>query len=138
MKKIILLLTFLLSFSIFANYESDLMTRMKPIDEKSEQMLNTATSTKAMTDAIAYSSNEWDKELNIIYKLLMSKLSTQNQTALRDKQREWIKLRDKKIEDVVKSGGTIAAVNGGSTFRTETKNRTIELAKAYDKLLGGK
>ena len=138
MKKIILLLTFLLSFSIFANYESDLMTRMKPIDEKSEQMLNTATSTKAMTDAIAYSSNEWDKELNVIYKLLMSKLSTQNQTALRDKQREWIKLRDKKIEDVVKSGGTIAAVNGGSTFRTQTKNRTIELAKAYDKLLGGK
>ena len=138
MKKVILLLTFLLSFSVFANYESDLMARMKPIDEKSDQMLNAAISTKDMTDAVAYSSKKWDKELNVVYKLLMSKLSAENQTALRNKQREWIKLRDKKIQDAVKSGGTIAAVNGGSSFRTETKNRTIELAKAYDRLIGGK
>ncbi|MBP9477269.1 MAG: DUF1311 domain-containing protein [Sebaldella sp.] len=138
MKKGILLLAFLLTFTVFANYENDLMTRMKPIDQKSDQMLEVSVSTKDMTEAVAYSSKEWDKELNVVYKLLMSKLSQENQTALRNKQREWIKTRDKKIADSMKANGSIATLNGSMTFRTETKNRTIELSKAYDKLIGKK
>ena len=56
MKKGILLLAFLLTFTVFANYENDLMTRMNPIDQNSDQMLEVSVSTKDMTEAVANKS----------------------------------------------------------------------------------
>ena len=133
MKKFILFLVFMFSVSLFANYESDLLDRMKPIEEKTDSMLASAQSTVEMLDALSYTSNEWDAELNKVYKLLMSSLSKDRQNSLRNAQRNWIKERDKKIA-AENSGGTMDLLNKSSVFFEETKKRTLELAKAYDKL----
>ena len=133
MKKFILFLVFTLAVSSFANYESDLLGRMKPVEQKSGSMLDSAQTTAEMINAVSYASNEWDAELNKIYKLLMSSLSKDGQNSLRNAQRSWIKERDKKIAGE-NSGGTIDLVNKNSIFLEETKKRTIELARNYDKL----
>ena len=133
MKKFVLFLVFMFSVSSFANYESDLLGRMKPIEEKSDLMLDSAQTTAEMLNAVSYASNEWDAELNKIYKLLMSSLSKDGQNSLRNAQRNWIKERDKKIAEE-NSGGTIDLINKSSIFLEETKKRTVELAKVYDKL----
>ena len=133
MKKFILFLVFTLAVSSFANYENDLLGRMKPVEQKSGSMLDSAQTTAEMINAVSYTSNEWDTELNKIYKLLMSSLSKDSQNSLRNAQRSWIKERDKKIAGE-NSGGTIDLVNKSSIFLEETKKRTIELARIYDKL----
>ena len=133
MKKFILFLVFTLAVSSFANYESDLLGRMKPVEQKSGSMLDSAQTTAEMINAVSYASNEWDAELNKIYKLLMSSLSKDGQNSLRNAQRSWIKERDKKIAGE-NSGSTIDLVNKSSIFLEETKKRTIELARIYDKL----
>lgn len=133
MKKFILFLVFTLAVSSFANYENDLLGRMKTVEQKSGSMLDSAQTTAEMINAVSYTSNEWDTELNKIYKLLMSSLSKDGQNSLRNAQRSWIKERDKKIAGE-NSGGTIDLVNKNSIFLEETKKRTIELARIYDKL----
>ena len=133
MKKFILFLVFMLAVSSFANYESNLLGRMKLVEQNSESMLDSAQTTAEMVNAVSYASNEWDAELNKIYKLLMSSLSKDGQNSLRNAQRSWIKERDKKIAGE-NSGGTIDLVNKNSIFLEETKKRTIELARIYDKL----
>ncbi|WP_435307597.1 lysozyme inhibitor LprI family protein [Sebaldella termitidis] len=133
MKKFILFLVFTLAVSSFANYENDLLGRMKTVEQKSGSMLDSAQTTAEMINAVSYASNEWDTELNKIYKLLMSSLSKDGQNSLRNAQRSWIKERDKKIAGE-NSGGTIDLVNKSSIFLEETKKRTIELARIYDKL----
>ena len=137
MKKFILFLAFIFSISLYANYESDLLNRMKPVEKKYETMSASAVTTVEMVNAISYASNEWDAELNKVYKLLMSSLSQSGQTSLRNTQRSWIKERDKKIARE-NSGGTMDLINGSSVFLSETKKRTLELAKSYDKLKAGK
>ena len=132
MKKFILFLVFTLAVSSFANYESDLLGRMKPVEQKSGSMLDSAQTTAEMINAVSYASNEWDAELNKIYKLLMSSLSKDGQNSLRNAQRSWIKERDKKIAGE-NSGGTIDLVKKSRIFLEETKKRTIELARIYDK-----
>ena len=93
MKKFILFLAFIFSVSLFANYESDLLNRMKPVEKKADSMLDSATSTVEMVEAIVYEADEWDTELNKVYKLLMSNLSKDGQNSLRNVQRQWIKER---------------------------------------------
>ena len=133
MKKFVLFLVFMFSISLFANYENDLLNRMKPIEKKADSMFSSAQTTVEMLNDLSYISDEWDTELNKVYKLLMSGLSKDGQNSLRNAQRNWIKERDKKIA-AENSGGTMDLINGSSIFLEETKKRTLELAKAYDKL----
>ena len=118
------------------NYEKNLITKMKPVDQELDDMLSYSQSTADMTAAINYASGAWDTELNIIYKLLMEKLSKEEQISLRDKQRNWIKMRDSKINEAAAEfeGGSMGRVTGGSVFLEETKKRTLELSRIYDSL----
>ena len=118
------------------NYEKNLIAKMKPVDNELDDMLSYAESTADMTSAINYASEAWDAELNIIYKILMDRLSKEEQISLRNRQREWIKRRDSKINEAVEEfeGGSMGRVTGGSVFLEETKKRTLELARIYDGL----
>ena len=118
------------------NYEKNLITKMKPVDDELNDMLSYAQSTADMTSAINYASEAWYAELNIIYKILMERLSKEEQLSLRDKQRNWIKRRDSKINEAAEEfdGGSMSGVSGGSVFLEETKKRTLELARIYDSL----
>ncbi len=84
MKKLIFIVLFICSVSLYANYESDLLNRMKPVEKKYDSMITSAKSTVEMVNAIGYASNEWDDELNKVYKLLMSSLSKDKQSTLRN------------------------------------------------------
>ncbi len=124
------------SVSKNTNYEKNLIAKMKPVDQELDDMLSYSQSTADMTAAINYASGAWDTELNIIYKLLMEKLSKGEQISLRDKQRNWIKMRDSKINEAAAEfeGGSMGRVTGRSVFLEETKKRTLELSRIYDSL----
>jgi len=86
----------------------------------------------------------WDEELNKVYKLLMAKLSKNEQLKLRDEERAWIKKRDKaaKLEankfcDTV-NGERLCGTGYGLAYTESliatTKERAVELSKRYEKL----
>ena len=116
MKKILIMfLILVISIIGFAGYENDMAARMKPIEEKTQQQLDTGVN---MLGATKNLEQAWDTELNKIYKLLMSKLSGQQQTKLRNEQLAWIKERDKKAKQEAEAEGWWALVK--STIRACT------------------
>ena len=108
--------------------------RMKPIEEKTQQQLDTGVN---MLGATKNLEQAWDTELNKIYKLLMSKLSGQQQTKLRNEQLAWIKERDKKAKQEAEAedlGGQMYEMFVSDTKTGLVKTRALELARRYDKL----
>ena len=71
-----------------------------------------------------------------VYELLLAELPENEKTKLQKEQEEWVK---KVKEDVEKSteeseGGTISGTLGGNAWASGIEQRTLELAKRYDKL----
>ena len=124
------------------NYEAELMSRMSSVqdtgfDGSDSQMYYQAEA--------AYQA--WDKELNKVYKLLMSELPESQKTKLRNEERAWLKRKDKEMDRAAKemavgkdeNGNLIGCGTGcGHAERAMniemTKERTIELARMYDDL----
>jgi len=118
------------------NYEAELMDRMSSVPENN--MIN--------ADEVF---TAWDKELNKVYKLLMSELSDSQKTRLRNEERAWLKRKDKEMDRAAEemaagrdeNGNLIGCGTGcGHAERAMniemTKERTIELARMYDELHG--
>ena len=116
------------------NYEAELMNRMSSVPENN--MIN--------ADEVF---TAWDKELNKVYKLLMSELSDSQKTRLRNEERAWLKRKDKEMDRAAEetaagrdeNGNLIGCGTGcGHASRAMniemTKERTIELARMYDDL----
>jgi hypothetical protein len=137
MKKLLFLLgLMLIGVTVFArNYESELIGRMKKIEIEKQEALNSGV-TADMKNAAGYLYNEWDSELNKIYKLLMTKLSKNEQTKLRESQKAWIQKKEKEAKAAAAKmeGGTGAGYLYIITELDMTKEKAIELAKRYDKL----
>ena len=122
------------------NYEAELMSRMSSVqdtgfDGSDSQMYYQAEA--------AYQA--WDKELNKVYKLLMSELPDSQKTKLRNEERAWLKgmvNKTKKIiyEECGEEGengcGSIVQLKKIGTKMDMVKARTIELARMYDELHG--
>lgn len=114
-------------------YEAALLERMKPIEDEYEPS-SVDGSTLDMRESTAILFNAWDKELNIVYKLLLKKCSEKEKENLRKVQRAWIKTKEKeatKLSEEFKGGSW----EGLFYLRGEldsTKRRTLELAKLYD------
>lgn len=120
------------------NYEAELMNRMSSVqdtgfDGSDSQMYYQAEA--------AYQA--WDKELNKVYKLLMSELPDSQKTKLRNEERAWLKgmvNETKKIvyEECGEEGengcGSIVHLRKIGTKMDMVKSRTIELARMYDDL----
>ena len=120
------------------NYEAELMSRMSSVqdtgfDGSDSQMYYQAEA--------AYQA--WDKELNKVYKLLMSELPDSQKTKLRNEERAWLKGMVNKIKKEVyeacggdefegKACGTLASLTEIGTKLDMVKARTIELARMYD------
>jgi len=116
------------------NYEAELMNKMSSVPENN--MIN--------ADEVF---TAWDKELNKVYKLLMSELSDSQKTRLRNEERAWLKRKDKEMDRAAEetaagrdeNGNLIGCGTGcGHASRAMniemTKERTIELARMYDDL----
>ncbi|HEY9576606.1 MAG TPA: lysozyme inhibitor LprI family protein, partial [Pseudobacillus sp.] len=89
--------------------------------------------TVEMREAEAAAYKKWDDALNDIYGVLKTQLSSSEMTSLRDKQREWIKYRDRtaKAEAAAYEGGTFASVQYVSTQARLTRERCYELVNIY-------
>jgi uncharacterized protein YecT (DUF1311 family) len=80
-----------------------------------------------------------DKELNNAYRKLTKQLDSQSLSILRTTQREWIKWRDEKCEDVEEAAnctnGVCAGVSHDSCIVKLTEKRTSELVDYAKKML---
>ena len=120
------------------NYEAELMSRMSSVQDTGFDGSDSQMDYQAEA---AYQA--WDKELNKVYKLLMSELPDSQKTKLRNEERAWLKGMVNKIKKEVyeacggdefegKACGTLASLTEIGTKLDMVKARTIELARMYD------
>ena len=141
MKKFLVIIMVLFGVSVFSSnsYETDLVGRMKVLEEKAQVKLDTGT-TADMREGIAELSEAWENELNTVYSLLMEKLPKAEKVKLENEQKKWLKNRDIKAKKDAKEaeGGTMEPLLFTSSIKELNEERAIELAKRYDKLVNKK
>ena len=141
MKKILFTMMILLGISAFSSnsYETDLVGRMKVLEEKVQTKLDSGV-TADMREATTELSETWENELNTVYSLLMEKLPKKDKIKLENEQKKWLKNRDIKAKKDAKEaeGGTMEPLLFTSSIEELNEERAIELAKRYDKLVNKK
>ncbi|MEK3707858.1 lysozyme inhibitor LprI family protein [Paenibacillus sp. FSL R7-0198] len=140
-----------LSMSI-GNYELkgefyDEMLR-NSIDHDYEVEFNEAQNSKEIITTMGWGALEskyteiWDKELNQIYKKLLSKLDEEPREALIESQKEWLQYHLKETKFVEKTFinngylGSKGSVSLGTVIRERIRERTMQLFE-YQYLLDG-
>ncbi len=93
MKRISLIFLFTLVFGSIVLAQDD---KQHPIDQKLDDCMGTqeGQTTYGMIDCLQKATDEWDSELNKVYKDLMAKLNEGQKAKLRASQRIWIQYRD--------------------------------------------
>lgn len=132
MKKILLFtaITFL-SLSIYAQQKH-------PIEIKLEQCLDTDTnkSTFGMIQCADIAIQDWDKELNNNYKLLMNSLDAESKSMLKNSQIQWLKYRDLEFNFSTnmyeKIPGSMWTIEGVLRKVDIVKTRALELKYYYE------
>ena len=141
MKKFLVIIMVLFGVSAFSSnsYETDLVGRMKVLEEKAQVKLDSGV-TAEMREGIAELSEAWEKELNTVYSLLMEKLPKAEKVKLENEQKKWLKNRNIKAKKDAKEaeGGTMEPLLFTSSIEELNEERAIELAKRYDKLVNKK
>ena len=141
MKKFLFTMMILFGISAFSSnsYETDLVGRMKVLEEKAQVKLDTGT-TADMREGIAELSEAWENELNTVYSLLMEKLPKAEKVKLENEQKKWLKNRNIKAKKDAKEaeGGTMEPLLFTSSIEELNEERAIELAKRYDKIINKK
>ena len=141
MKKFLVIIMLLFGVSAFSSnsYETDLVGRMKVLEEKAQVKLDSGV-TADMREGIAELSEAWEKELNTVYSLLMEKLPKAEKVKLENEQKKWLKNRDIKAKKDAKEaeGGTMEPLLFTSSIEELNEERAIELAKRYDKIINKK
>ncbi|BET14681.1 lysozyme inhibitor LprI family protein [Fusobacterium vincentii] len=141
MKKILLTMMILLGISAFSSnsYETDLVGRMKVLEEKVQTKLDSGV-TADMREATTELSETWENELNTVYSLLMEKLPKAEKVKLENEQKKWLKNRNIKAKKDAKEaeGGTMEPLLFTSSIKDLNEARAIELAKRYDEIVNKK
>lgn len=92
--------------------------------------------TAGITNCTNQAAEDWDTELNKIYKELLSKLTPEGKQSLKAAQRQWIKFRDKEYQFIsdmynrIKFQGTMYIPVRAKEVLTVTKRRALKL-KGY-------
>ena len=118
-----------------SSYEAQILKRMEAVKKEVQPALDSGV-TADMNNAIQKLGDSWETEMKKVYELLLSKLPENEKAKLQKEQEEWVK---KVKEDVEKSaeeseGGTISGTLGGNAWASGIEERTLELAKRYDKI----
>ena len=141
MKKFLVII--MLSFGVSAfssnSYETDLVGRMKVLEEKVQTKLDSGV-TADMREATTELSETWENELNTVYSLLMEKLPKAEKVKLENEQKKWLKNRNIKAKKDAKEaeGGTMEPLLFTSSIKDLNEARAIELAKRYDEIVNKK
>ena len=118
-----------------SNYEKNLKSRMKKIEEKYQDLIDNGTTDSMLSDTESL-TDEWDRELNIVYNLVLDQLNSSEKEKVRVQQRQWLKSRDAKVKKAEndEEDPKMALFDAAGTKLEMTKERTIELARMYDEL----
>jgi hypothetical protein cdivTM_04870 len=134
MKKGIFILTLIGSSIVFSGYRTDMIDRMEAKQAHFDYVIEHGDPS-SQAEAMDEFYNDWDNELNEIYKLLMSKLSNVQKTKLRNEEREWLKRRERKVNSETEGGTGMGVRIAYYSIMTEwTADRAKELARRYDNL----
>ena len=141
MKKFLVIIMVLFGVSAFSSnsYETDLVWRMKVLEEKVQTKLDSGV-TADMREATTELSETWENELNTVYSLLMEKLPKAEKVKLENEQKKWLKNRNIKAKKDAKEaeGGTMEPLLFTSSIKDLNEARAIELAKRYDEIVNKK
>jgi len=141
MKKFLFTMMILFGISAFSSnsYETDLVGRMKVLEEKVQTKLDSGV-TADMREATTELSETWENELNTVYSLLMEKLPKAEKVKLENEQKKWLKNRNIKAKKDAKEaeGGTMEPLLFTSSIKDLNEARAIELAKRYDEIVNKK
>ncbi len=134
MKKIV---TLLIVLCISLNCNSQVEKSIKKIQSETKKCLDKG---QFMLGCAEIEYQKTDDLLNIVYKIIKSKLTIENQKKLKQKQVSWLKLRDKKFKQIAKETSKELDGNTDSQdfrmicFIAEAEfvqKRIIELEKTY-------
>lgn len=119
-------------------------SQIHPIDAKMSKCMEIDYSTQGMASCMDTAMQDWDSELNIVYKKLMDKLVDKKaQDGLRATQRHWIAFRDAEfltIETVYQQvyneagGGTLNGLMAGGAKLELVRARALQLTAHYQSL----
>ena len=139
MKKILLLGMLIVGAIAFAGkYEDGMTERMKVVEEKFQPDLESG-SIDGMLNASYKLTAEWEKELNKVYDLILKKLPAKEKSKFKSEQQKWLKNRESQVQKAYdkytkEEGPRMAGELAASERLSITKERTLELAKRYDKM----
>ena len=118
-----------------SSYETQILERMEAVKKEVQPALDSGV-TADMNNAIQKLGDSWETEMKKVYELLLSELSGSEKEKLQKEQEEWIKKVKKDVEKKTEEseGGTISGTLGGNAWASGIEERTLELAKRYDKI----
>ena len=137
MKKVLLIIGMLLvgEVAFAGKYEDGLKERMKVAEERLESKFEGTTAD--MLNASSELTDEWEKEMNKVYDLILKKLPAKEQSKFKAEQTKWLNDRKAAIKKALadeEDGPKMAVFGAAGTGLSMTEERALKLAKRYDSL----
>ena len=117
------------------NYEAEIVQRMDAVKKEVQPALDSGI-TADMNNAVQKLGDSWETEMRKVYELLLAELPENEKTKLQKEQEEWVNKVKEDVEKITEEseGGTISGTLGGNAWASGIEERTLELAKRYDKI----
>ena len=124
-----------------SNYEGKLENRISNYEAKRDKISDENGWSVEETQANEALNEKLDDELTKVYNLIMERLPEGKKIKLRNEQRQWLKIRKRKVENSNNDedgnsmmGGRAAANVEIMTYQEITKDRLFEFARMYDNM----
>lgn len=123
------------------NYESKVRSRVASYEVARDRVSEEYGWSVEETEANEQLNEKLDDELTKVYNLIMERLSEGKKIEFRNQQRQWLKVRKRKVENSNTDedgnsvmGGRAAGNVEIMTYQEFTKDRLIEFARIYDNM----
>ena len=124
-----------------SNYEGKLENRISNYEAKRDKISDENGWSVEETQANEALNEKLDDELTKVYNLIMERLPEERKIKLRNEQRQWLKIRKRKVENSNNDedgnsmmGGRAAGNVEIMTYQEITKDRLVEFARTYDNM----
>jgi len=124
-----------------SNYEGKLENRISNYETKRDKISDENGWSVEETQANEALNEKLDDELTKVYNLIMERLPEGKKIKLRNEQRQWLKVRKRKVENSINDedgnpmmGGRAAGNVEIMTYQEFTKDRLFEFARMYDNM----
>ena len=124
-----------------SNYEGKLENRISNYEAKRDKISDENVWSVEETQANEALNEKLDDELTKVYNLIMERLPEERKIKLRNEQRQWLKIRKRKVENSNNDedgnsmmGGRAAGNVEIMTYQEFTKDRLFEFARMYDNM----